>query len=193
MIRAKIEIDEINYENLVTKLIPVRWLHPIAKVGLQFIKPKDSIMLHMFSKYKALMIDKINTYSEGTGFHLSIRDAELNQVEKDAKDIFVLSFNFDEINYKQIIEKLLPMIIESLSKREDKQGEFIRYLAGMGSLPLIMSEAALSTISQRTKDEMITAIINIYQEDVVKAVNRLLTENEITSEISSLYAEVLPL
>lgn len=193
MIRAEIEIDEINYENLVMKIIPTRWLHSIAKVGLQLIKSKDTLLLRVFSNYKDILMDKINTYCVAEKIPLHIRDAELNQRGKGTKNILVLTMTLDEINYRKAIETIFPKMLESLSEREDKQGEVIRYLAGMGATPLIMTEAAFDAVSQRTKDEMLTTLMNIYQEDIVKGINHILAKNDITSEISSFRVEVLTL
>jgi hypothetical protein len=61
----------------------------------------------------------------------------------------------------------------------------------MGTTPLIMTTAALDAISQRAKDEIFSAIVNIYQEDIVKAINCMLAKKDITSEISSLHVEGL--
>jgi hypothetical protein len=150
-------------------------------------------MVQLFSKYKQILVDKINTFCDTEQLPLHIRDAELNQSGKGSKNILVLTLVLDEINYKEAAERIIPMLITNLSESEGKPQEVGRYLEGIGTTPLVMAEAALDAVSRRTKDELITAVMNIYQQEIAKLINHTLAKNDITSEISSFHLEVLSL
>lgn len=187
MLKIEVIIDEINYVNLVGKLIPEKWFNPIAKAGIRLLPSKDKIMIHFITKYRNVIINKINTYCVAEKLPLYIRDMELKQVERGIQNMLRLDAILDEINYNQVIETILPKILENLSKKEDKQGEVVKYLIGMGTATNNMVTAALDTLSQEEKDEMVSTIINIYKEDIVKSINCMIEKQNISSEVSSLH------
>ncbi|MBH1941341.1 hypothetical protein I5677_10595 [Mobilitalea sibirica] len=94
-----------------------------------------------------------------------------------------LELLLDEINYNALIESLLPKLLEDISKQDNKLGKVGQLLMDMKDYPIQMITAALDTLPQKSKNELIVNLISIYNEDITKGINHILEKQQISADV----------
>lgn len=68
--------------------------------------------------------------------------------------MFKLELIIKDVNYDEIADKVIPIVIEKYSKNGEKTNKIVKILAGMKGLPTKLAKAALAVLPQNTKDEI---------------------------------------
>ena len=99
-----------------------------------------------------------------------------------------ISFYLTDIEYGEIAEKFLPMVIERLSDREDS-GRLIQILSGIGELPGAMAKTALHALPDAVKEELTVYFLEKYQEKLTEKMNGFMEENQIRVHMEQMEIE----
>lgn len=100
-----------------------------------------------------------------------------------------LEVTFDEINYAELLAGFLPMLLENMSKKDSKSREVADLLGKLGDAPAKMLEAAFSQLPQQDINNLISSIVSIYREDLLKISNQKLREQNISGGITDIKLE----
>lgn len=91
----------------------------------------------------------------------------------------------DEINYGEIADTLIPVIIDRLSEREDS-GKLIQILNGLDKLPGSIAKTALNTLPESVKEEVAVYFLEKYKDKMIEFINAFAEENQIQAEVSGI-------
>lgn len=100
-----------------------------------------------------------------------------------------LEVTFDEINYAGLAAGLIPMLLENLSRKDVKSKEAADLIANLGDAPERMLTAAFGELSQQDMNNLISGIVSIYREDLMKIANDKLKEQNISGGITDIRLE----
>lgn len=95
----------------------------------------------------------------------------------------------DEIDYNKVIDFILPMLLSNLSKKDNKLGELFAIVSDVDEMTSDMLKAALNTLPQQKKNELIVSILTIYNEDIMNMINKVMDKNNISVSISQVGIE----
>jgi hypothetical protein len=96
-----------------------------------------------------------------------------------------------EVDYGEIADRVVPIVLQKLSEKGDKGGKLIKILSGMKGLPNKIIKAALSVLPKKTKDELAVHFLSEYKEDIISYVNKLAEEKQISIEIDQVNIETV--
>lgn len=91
----------------------------------------------------------------------------------------------DEIQYGEIADTLIPIIIDKLSSKEDA-GRLIQILDGLDKRPGIVAKAALNLLSENFKEEMAVHFMEKYKDNIKEAINAFAEVNQIKAEVDGI-------
>ncbi|SHK63907.1 hypothetical protein SAMN02745136_02982 [Anaerocolumna jejuensis DSM 15929] len=100
-----------------------------------------------------------------------------------------LEVTFDEINYAGLAAGLIPMLLENLSRKDVKSKEAADLIANLGDAPERMLTAAFGELPQQDMNNLISGIVSIYREDLMKIANDKLKEQNISGGITDIRLE----
>ncbi|WMJ85354.1 hypothetical protein [Anaerocolumna sp. MB42-C2] len=92
---------------------------------------------------------------------------------------------FDKINYGEIADTIIPVIIDRLSEREDS-GKLIQILDGLDKLPGSIAKTALNTLPESVKEEAAVYFLEKYKDKMKEFINTFAEENQIQAEVSGI-------
>ena len=103
------------------------------------------------------------------------------------KEIFMIKIEvlFDKINYGEIADTIIPVIIDRLSEREDS-GKLIQILDGLDKLPGSIAKTALNTLPESVKEEAAVYFLEKYKDKMKEFINTFAEENQIQAEVSGI-------
>lgn len=105
--------------------------------------------------------------------------------------MFRVEFIIKDVNYDEIADKVIPIVIKKYSDKGDKSSKVARILAGMKGLPAKLAKAALAVLPQQTKDEMTVHFITEFKEDIISSINSVVKENGIAVKVEDMKIEKL--
>lgn len=94
-----------------------------------------------------------------------------------------------DVDYGDIADKVIPIVLQKLSEKEDKTSKLAKVLSGMKGMPNKIVKAALSVLPQQTKDELAVYFLSEYKEDIVSYVNRMAEDKQIAIEVEEVRIE----
>lgn len=94
-----------------------------------------------------------------------------------------------DVDYGDIADKVIPVVLQKLSEKEDKTNKLVKVLSGMKGLPNKIVKAALAVLPQQTKDELAVYFLSEYKEDIVSYVNRMAEDKQIAIEVEEVKIE----
>lgn len=95
----------------------------------------------------------------------------------------------DEIDYNEVIDFIVPMLLSNLSKKDNKLGRLFAIVSDVDEITSDMLKAALNTPPQQKKNELIVSILTTYNEDIMKQINKVMDKNDIYVSISQVGIE----
>lgn len=98
-----------------------------------------------------------------------------------------LKINIESIDYRNVIGKILPQVIENMKKRAD--AEFaVSLLSKLESASPAMVKASLALLPQEMKDELAVACLEHYKQEICNAINKIAKEKDIDIIIGEIQA-----
>lgn len=96
-----------------------------------------------------------------------------------------IEISLDQINYGEIANTFIPMLIDRLSSREDS-GRIMQILNGLDKLPGSLAKTALNSLPEAAKEEMVVYFLEKYKDKIIDSINGFADENQISAEINKL-------
>jgi hypothetical protein len=214
MLKVKCKIINIDYEMIANRLLPDLFkdvsedskfstklanellvknkvTKSIAKSIIKIIpqKTKASITIDLITHNIDNIILSINEYFESNRIAMAVNDIKIKEINKAVYDMVKLEVLLNEIDYNSLITNVLPKILKSMSGADDKTGKLAQLLIGMEEVPNKMLNAALDVLPRKSKDDLLISILSIYKEDIVKYINILATQQQISAEVSEIKLE----
>ncbi|MFI3169441.1 MAG: hypothetical protein R3Y06_05830 [Faecalibacterium sp.] len=96
-----------------------------------------------------------------------------------------LNVQFDQIAYGDMLEKVLPKVLEHLKQKTDSPfvAQIIEKTQGLSGRSL---RAAISVLPQSTQDELAVLVLQNYKEEIIKQLNRFASEQEVGIVVSDI-------
>jgi len=89
------------------------------------------------------------------------------------------------IQYGDIAEKLLPKVIENVSKKENS-GRLAKILDEIKNMSGKLAKGVLNSLSDAVKEEILVYFIEKYRPTIITSVNQLAKDNEIQVEVKNI-------
>lgn len=93
-----------------------------------------------------------------------------------------IEISLDQVNYGEIANTVIPMVIDRLSAREDS-GRIMQILNGLDKLPGSLAKTALNSLPENAKEEMAVYFLDKYKDKIMDFINGFAEENQISAEI----------
>lgn len=100
-----------------------------------------------------------------------------------------LDLVLDEIDYNKVIDYIVPKLVDNLIIKDNKLARLFTMISDVNTLSSDMLKAALDTLPQQKKNDLIVSLFTVYNEDIIEQINKLLTKNDIAVNISQVNAE----
>lgn len=82
MIKIEIKLDNIDYNNLVSKMISDKWKNPVVDSVIKYIPAKEQIAVSLISKNKNKIIDALNKYTDKENIPIQIQDFNIDRIKQ---------------------------------------------------------------------------------------------------------------
>ncbi|TJX15882.1 hypothetical protein E9840_01625 [Tissierella creatinini] len=189
MLKVELLVKNIDPNNILEK-IPAD--NPIVGFLKKIIKTIPSIFLALGTfifdvpMVKRKIIGGLNELFMEKKLTLKLVGMDSKKVEREGEKMLKLDFLFNELDYESVLSELLRIMLESNLKKDGEIGDTSKYINGLGEVPYNMLKAALETLPQEQKDEIVTNIIRINRNKIVSLINNLAEKNNIKAELSSM-------
>ena len=90
----------------------------------------------------------------------------------------------EEIDYNEVVNAMVPKLLEILSDKDTKLASISKVLTNMGSSPANMINAALNVLSQDQRNDLLANICTIYNDDIRELINQIMMEQQLSTAIS---------
>lgn len=189
MLKIELVAKNIDLNNILGK-IPVD--NPVVGFMKGIVKTIPSIFIPLGSRIfdlpivkKKIILELNNLFMEKK-LALKIVGMDIKKVEREVQNMLKIDFLFNEIDYESVLSELLKIMLESNSKKDGEVGDMSRYINDLEELPYNMLQAALETLPQEQKDEIVTQLLRINKNKIVSIINELADKNNIKAELSSM-------
>lgn len=187
----KLELDAKNIDpNNIFEIIPID--NPIFGLLKKLVKTIPSVFIPFGTLIfdvpivKKKIIQELNNLFIEKKLALKIVGMDIKKVEREGQNMLKIDFLFNDINYESVLSELLKIMLESNSKKDGEVGDTLRYLVDLEEVPYNMLQAALETLPQEQKDEIVTQLLRINKNKIVSIINELAKKNSIKAELSSM-------
>lgn len=99
-----------------------------------------------------------------------------------------LKINIESINYSNVIEQILPQVIEKMEEQSDG-GLAVAVLSKLKGVSPAMLKTSLSFLPQEVKDELAIACLEHYKEEVREVINNFANDKNIDIVVGEIVAE----
>lgn len=209
MIKAKFYVKEIDYNAMIELAMPfiAKGLSDknnfffdvvtgiISKNGkptgfsrllLSLIPNKDGVAASILPHFDEVFIEYLKEQLRKYRIVARIRSIKFETIERSHRKMLKIEITVEEIDYEQTIKNLAPVILQTLSEKEDKAGKLAKLLLGLKDLPANMLTAAIEVIPKWQRDELLADILMEYQEELTGTLNALAENNNVKAEISEI-------
>lgn len=187
----KVELVAKNIDpNSILGMIPAD--SPIFRILKKIIKTIPSIFIPAgtfifdIPMIKRKLLHELNVFLLEKKLALKVLGMQFKKVEREGQKMLKIDFLFNEIDYESVFGELLKIILESNVKKDGEVGDTLRYIVDLEDVPYNMLQAALETLPQEQKDEIVTQLLRINKNKIVSIINELAEKNNIKAELSSM-------
>lgn len=187
MLRLVAYISDVCYLCILNLLIPGIEKSATAK-GIVKLVPhswKDEVALFITNFNKERIIKEINTQLKKRDIDISVAQIDLSKFRTEGSRMLRLEVIVDEIDYNRLVKNTVPKLLETMAQSNDSKGALAKLLLEK-NLPVKMLTAALDTLTQEEKDELVVSIFNIFKGDIREALYKILEEQHISLDIEKL-------
>ena len=187
MLKLVAYISDLSYLSILNLLIPGIDRSAAAK-GIVKLVPnswKDELALLITTLNQEKIIKEVNTQLKRKSINISVAQIDLSKFRTEGSRMLRLEVILDEIDYNGLVKNTVPKILENMAQSKDSNGALAKLLLEK-NLPVKMLTAALDTLSQEEKDELVVSIFNIYKGDIKEALYRVLEQQNISLDIEKL-------
>ncbi|MDF2589542.1 MAG: hypothetical protein K0S41_3383 [Anaerocolumna sp.] len=144
---------------------------------------KDTITAKLISTADDKIIDGLNEAIRKNYLTIEVKKMKIRNMVKGGKSMLKIELTLSEINYNELVERMIPTMLENLEKKDSK---IATILSDMGNIPVQMITAALNVLTQEQKNELIAKIVATYNEDISKAVSETMKKQHIAVDIKDI-------
>lgn len=137
------------------------------------------ILFHL-RKYNTCIIDDLKSLA--SKYFCDIGQEGINMIE--------IIINISDVDYEAAAEKIIPLTLDKLSKREDASF-LITALSKFKGATGKAAMAALTVLPQNVKDEIATALIQSKKDTIVDFINKLAQERGMPVTVNELSVTLL--
>ncbi|MCD8158325.1 MAG: hypothetical protein LUD77_05345, partial [Clostridiales bacterium] len=141
----------------------------------------DKIITELINSKKELILSKINEYAIENNIFMNTDSIKGESTQGNIK----ISVNIQAVDYEGIAEYILPLAAEK-AKAYSGDDIFIKAFGKMKYISEGLGKTFLQALPQETKDELVIYLINNYQDDIVRMVNKHLQKNNIKIKINNM-------
>ncbi len=189
MLKVELVAKNIDSNNILEK-IPAD--NPIVGFLKKIIKTIPSIFLPLGTFIfdvpivKRKIIHGLNDLFIEKKLTLKLVGMDSKKVEREGQKMLKIDFLFNELDYESVLSELLRIMLESNLKKDGEIGDTSRYILDLEEVPYNMLKAALETLPQEQKDEIVTKLLRINKNKIISLINNLAEKNNIKAELSSM-------
>ncbi|MDF2941334.1 MAG: hypothetical protein K0S01_192 [Herbinix sp.] len=216
MLKLKAKLIKVDYEKIAIRLLPDLFknvtedskmstkianellvknkvTNGIAKGLIKIIPQKTmaSVSFDLITHNLDKITESINKYFEGNYIALVILDMKIQESSNSEYEMLIVEITLKEIDYNLLIGNILPKLFLAISGTDDKTGKLAQLLLGMEEVPNKMLTAALDVLPQGAKNELLTKMFSIYRIDILKYMNKLVNQQQISAVVSNIKVESL--
>jgi|GEM_PF-4898612 hypothetical protein len=215
MIKAAIYIKDIDYETLLNLMMPqiekglTNKKNPILEVFSKVIskngKPtkfstlmmglipkKDEMVTCLIPHFDKVLIEYLNNQLAQNRITARVTDLKTDRIMRRNEAMMRILLELDSIDYMTILDNLLPTMIDSLSREEDKAGHIGNLLFSRKELSVNMVKAAVDVIPLQQRDVITVAVLTEYRVELRAFLNDLILKNNIRTKIIRVKFESAP-
>ncbi len=96
-----------------------------------------------------------------------------------------IEISLDRVNYGEVAEALIPIVIDKLSEKEDS-GRLTQILNGLDKLPGSIAKSALNSLPESVKEEIAVYFLDKYKDNIIEFINAFAEENQIKAEVGDI-------
>lgn len=93
-----------------------------------------------------------------------------------------IEISLDQIDYGEIADTFIPVVIDRLSSKEDS-GRMIQILNGLDKLPGSLAKSVLNSLPESAKEDMAVYFMEKYKDRIIDFINTFAEENQIKAEV----------
>lgn len=211
MLKIKMKLTEVDYEQIAERFIPEAFVKPsggnniamklagkllvkdgetsaLAKGILNLIPQQtmDTFAYHLVLRNLERFREGMNQFLAKELPGLQIEALNILDTDKAVYDVIKLEISLEEINYKLVLEQLLPRLLEQMAQKQDKSGDLARIFLGMNEVPAKMAVAAFDTLSQEAKNHLLVQILSLYREEIAEGANAGLQQQKISAKVAGI-------
>ena len=97
-----------------------------------------------------------------------------------------LELTLNEINYTSIVINTLPKLLNDLGEKDEKIKSALNILSKHNVVPHVLIANILNTLSNEQIDQILEELGNLYSDDLVKIINKLLSQEQISIELKNI-------
>lgn len=102
------------------------------------------------------------------------------------KSMLNIQVTLNDIDYNKVVELMVPKLLDMLSAKDEKLSQVVDLITKIEGMPNKLILAALDTLPQDTKDDLIAKIFAIYKDEIETMVNHIVSK-EVPVEISHIH------
>lgn len=144
---------------------------------------KDTITAKLLMTADQKIIDGMNDAIRKNNISTEIKKMKIHNIVMGGKSMLKLELTLSEINYNQLMEQMIPTMLEKLQKKDSKVASI---LSDMGNVPVQMITAAMNVLTQDEKNELIAKIATTYEGEISQAITETLHKQHIAVDIKDL-------
>lgn len=187
MLRLVAYISDVCYLCILNLLIPGIENSATARGIIKLVPHswKDEVALLITNLNREKIIKEINTQLKKRDINISVAQLDLSKFRTEGSRMLRLEVIVDDIDYNGLVKNTVPKLLENMAQSNDSMGALAKLLLEK-NLPVKMLTAALDTLTQEEKDELVVSIFNIYKGDIKEALYRVLEQQNISLDIEKL-------
>jgi hypothetical protein len=144
---------------------------------------KDTIAVKLISTADQKIIEGMNDAIGKNNITTEVKRLKIQNIVKGGKNMIKLEITLSEINYNELIKRMIPSMLENLERKDSKIASI---LSSMGYIPVQMITAALNVLTQDEKNELIAKIATTYEDEISKAITETLHKQHIALDINDI-------
>lgn len=96
-----------------------------------------------------------------------------------------VDISLDQIDYGEIADTFIPVIIDKLSAREDA-GKLIQILNGLDKLPGTLAKTVLNSLPENAKEEIAVYFLDKYKDKIIETANEFAKVNKVKGKVKKI-------
>lgn len=97
-----------------------------------------------------------------------------------------LEVTLNEINYTSIVINTLPKLLNDLGEKDEKIKNTLNILQKHNVVPHVLIANILNALSNDQIDQILEELGNLYSADIVKVINKVLSQEQISIELKNI-------